>query len=68
MSNDKTAELLTEIRVDIAEIKTDLRHHIKRSDAHEKLIYRLWVAVGVLAGTGLGVSGPSVANFVRSIM
>lgn len=72
---DRILELLTELRIDMATVKTDLHHHIKRSDNHEiqlqrqeKLIARLWFAVAMLAGTGAGVSGPSLLNWIRSIM
>lgn len=38
---EKIDENVNEIKLDIAEMKVDVRHHIKRSDAHEDNIIRL---------------------------
>lgn len=38
---DKIAEDIFEIKSDLAEMKVDLRHHIKRSDQHETLLMHL---------------------------
>lgn len=68
-------ENITYIKITMASMETDLRHHIKRSDQHDvelksqsKLINRLWLAVALLAGGGLGSSAPSVIKFLGSIM
>lgn len=72
---DKIIEIQTEQRVTLAAMETDLRHHIKRSDAHElkldkqdKLINRLWLAVALLFGAGAGSSTPSILKWIGSIM
>lgn len=51
----KIAETMQQIQIDIAEIKVDLSHHIKRSDAHEsdlahlmRVKYMLYGAVSLL--------------------
>lgn len=44
-------EHISEIKQDIAAIKVDVHHHIKRSDAHEGQIERLkWWLIGILVG------------------
>jgi hypothetical protein len=76
--DDKLGRILenqTDQRVILATIETDLRHHIKRSDQHEKdiklqnkTITRLWLAVALLAGAGAGSTGPSIVKFIGSIL
>ena len=77
-ADDKLGRILqqlTEQRVILATIETDLRHHIKRSDQHEieiktqnKTISRLWLAIAMLFGAGAGSSGPSIIKFLGSIL
>lgn len=72
---NKILETMTEMRITMASMESDLRHHIKRSDAHElklaeqgKVINKLWYAIFALAGTGLGASGPSIAKWLGSLI
>lgn len=76
--DDKLGRILenqSEQRVILATIETDLRHHIKRSDQHEKeikaqnkTITKLWLAIALLAGAGAGSTGPSIFKFLGSLM
>jgi hypothetical protein len=43
-------ENITEIKTDMAEMKVDVRHHIKRSDAHEDMILKLSITKERLLG------------------
>lgn len=52
-------ELVSEIRkdivnmkIDMAEVKVDLRHHISRSDKHERIIMGLIIVFAVAGGIG----------------
>jgi len=72
---DQIIELLTDARVDIASMKTDLRHHIKRSDQHEvelkvqdKKMGKLWIAIAALAGGGVSSAGPSVLSLITKLI
>jgi hypothetical protein len=51
---DKQDAVLTEMRVDQATIKEDLRHHIRRTEALEKRVDSFWqkalLAVSLLSG------------------
>lgn len=68
-------ENITEIKITMAAMENDLRHHIKRSDQHEvdikaqnKTITRLWLAVAMLFGAGTGSAGPSIIKFLGSLL
>lgn len=79
---DRLLELITEQRVDIAAMKVDLSHHIKRSDAHEEQlkqqaekignqndkISKLWYAVVGLAGAGIGNVGPNILKYLGDLL
>lgn len=62
-------------RVVMARMETDLRHHIKRSDAHElqlkdqqTTITRLWFAIAALFGAGAGNAGPAIMKWLGGIL
>lgn len=72
---DKLLEMSMEQKVDIAAMKVDLSHHIKRSDAHEKQladqqskINKLWLVVSLLGGAGIGNAGPSILKFLGDLL
>lgn len=72
---DQIIELLTDARVDIASMKTDLRHHIKRSDQHEvelkaqdKKIGKMWIAIAALAGAGTSSAAPAIFTTLMKLM
>ena len=50
---DEQIRILSEIKEDIAEMKVDLRHHIKRSDKHENYIMKIVLILAVSAGAGI---------------
>ena len=57
---DKTA--LKEIQIDIAEIKVDLRHHIKRSDKNENYIHKIILIIAISAGAGIFKIAPFISK------
>lgn len=49
----KMVEELVKINTRLASIEVDLRHHIKRSDKHEKWLMTLIVLLAAGAGAGI---------------
>ncbi len=45
-------------------IEVDLRHHIKRSDKHERWLMVLLIGAAVSAGAGLKYALPFVSKFI----
>ena len=71
----KILENITEIRVTMASMEVDLKHHIKRSDAHEKkldkqenIINKLWIGIALLAGAGASSVAPEIMKLIGSIL
>lgn len=51
-------EKIEEIRVDIAEIKVDLKYHIKRTDELEKMVlpiykFRIWLQYTIIIASAI---------------
>lgn len=72
---DKILEKVTELQIDMAAVKVDVSHHIKRSDAAEdrlerqdKTIMRLWMAVVALASGGIGANSSSFVKWLSTFM
>jgi steroid 5-alpha reductase family enzyme len=57
---DKVLEVQSVIQQDIAAIKVDLAHHIKRSDKHEKQIDKLWYLIFAIFAGGGAKFGPEI--------
>jgi hypothetical protein len=51
-------------RIDIAQIKIDLAHHIKRSDKHERWLMVMIVGASVTAGIGIKHLLPFVMKLI----
>lgn len=50
---DELKKDIQDMKQDIGEIKVDLRHHIKRSDKHEKWLMSLIILLSGSLGAGL---------------
>lgn len=50
---DKVIDEISSINVHIAEIKADLKYHIKRTDLLEHKVVPLWLGYKILGGVGL---------------
>lgn len=59
---EEIKKTLSEIQVDIAEIKVDLRHHIKRSDKHENHIHKIILIIAISAGAGIFKLAPFISR------
>jgi predicted ATPase len=51
-------------KMDIAQMKVDLAHHIKRSDKHEKWLMVMIVGAAMTAGAGLKYVLPLVMKII----
>lgn len=51
-------------KMDIAQMKVDLAHHIKRSDKHEKWLMVMIVGAAMTAGAGLKYVLPLVMKLI----
>jgi len=52
MEDIKIMEVLNKIDTRLTSIEVDLRHHIKRSDKHEKWLMTMIVGASMTAGVG----------------
>ena len=61
---DELTKAIFRVEKDIAEIKVDLRHHIKRSDKHEGYIMKIVLILSVSAGAGILKLLPFISKLI----
>jgi hypothetical protein len=61
---EEIKKAITNIEKDISEMKVDLRHHIKRSDKHEKWLMTMIIGASMTAGLGARFLIPYLMKFL----
>lgn len=64
MKNEDLYPELVKIDKRLSNIEIDLRHHIKRSDKHERWLMVMIVGAAMTAGAGLKYVAPLVMKFL----
>jgi len=61
---EEIKKAIVNIEKDISEMKVDLRHHIKRSDKHEKWLMTMIIGASMTAGLGARFLIPYLMKFL----
>lgn len=65
---DKTLDIVTDMKVDVAEIKVDVAHHIKRSDMLETQQRKIMYLLLIGAGIGIALYGPELFKLIGILL
>jgi len=64
MDNRDLIKVLQQINITLAKMEVDVRHHIKRTDALESKVQKIWYLVVLGAGAGAAQYGPTVLKLI----